>query len=296
MTMNETRINWTELTWNPASGCMKVSPGCKFCYADSLAENKRGTLAFPGGFDLTLRPHKLREPFKAKRPSLIFTSSMTDVFFDQIPDEYRHRIFDTIEQTPQHRYQVLTKRPEIALAFSRERRLPRNVWIGTTIEHQETAYRADVLREIDASVRFVSAEPLIGPLVLDLSGIGWLISGGESGAHLSKPKHREARALVRAGDRSKGERLWEPREDRIPWVRSLRDQCEAAGTAFWHKQWGGPRPDSGGRLLDGREHDGMPTHIEGAMPEGYVHHERNVKLRAKHEEEGRPQLHLDVLP
>jgi len=280
MTMNETRINWTELTWNPASGCMKVSPGCKFCYADTLAENKRGTRAFPDGFDLTIRPHKLREPRRLKRPSLIFTSSMTDVFFDKIPDAYRHQIFDTIEATPQHRYQVLTKRPEAALAFSRVRRLPRNVWIGATIEHQDTANRADVLREIDASVRFISAEPLIGPLVLDLSGIAWLISGGESGAHLMKLEHLAARALVRRGDRSKGERLWMPHEDRVAWVRSLRDQCAAAGTAFWHKQWGGPRPDSAGRILDGREHDGMPTHVNGAMPKGYAHHERNARMRA----------------
>lgn len=270
--MNETAINWTELTWNPASGCQKISAGCKYCYADSLAENKRGTAAFPKGFDLTIRPHKLDEPRRAKRPSLIFTSSMTDVFYDQIPLDYRHRIFDTIESTPHHRYQVLTKRPDIAAEYFSKRAVPSNVWLGTTVEHQATAWRVDTIRGIDAKVRFVSAEPLIGPLELDLTGIHWLISGGESGLHLTRPDILEERALV-----AKAARGYIPREDRYSWVTSLRDQCAAAGTAFWHKQWGGPRPTSGGRLVDGVEHNGMPEHIAGAMPSGYVHLERQTK-------------------
>lgn len=276
--MNETAINWTELTWNPASGCKKVSAECDFCYADQLAEDKRGTRAFPNGFDLTIREHKLAEPKRAKRPSLIFTSSMTDIFF--LPAEYRERVFDVIESTPQHRYQVLTKRPDKAAVHAKRRPLPRNVWLGVTVGIQDTADRVDVLRDIDAHVRFISAEPLLGDLALDLRGIDWVIGGGESGRHLSQPDVLEQRALVRRGDRRAGEALWMPREDRIGWARSLRDQCANAGAAFWWKQWGGVRPESGGRVLDGRTHDAMPTHIEGAMPDAYVHEDRNAYGRA----------------
>lgn len=273
--MNETAINWTELTWNPASGCAKISAGCKYCYADELAENKRGTNAFPKGFDLTLRPHKLSEPKKAKRPSLIFTSSMTDVFFDGIDDDYRARIFATIEETPQHRYQVLTKRPDRAVEWFAKRGCPSNVWMGTTVEDLRVRERVDALRAIDARVRFISAEPLIGTLDgLDLSGVHWLIGGGESGLHLTRPEPLAERGLVRRGQ--KNEPSYVPREDRVAWVTGLRDACVAAGVAFWFKQWGGPRPTSGGRLIDGRTWDEMPR-VHGAMPDGYVHAERQTK-------------------
>lgn len=275
--MNETAINWTELTWNPASGCAKITAGCKYCYADELAENKRGTTAFPNGFDLTKRPHKLTEPIKAKRPSLIFTSSMTDVFFEGIDDEYRARIFDTIDATPRHRYQVLTKRPHLARAWFEKRPCPPNVWMGTTVEDGRVLERLDHLRAIDARVRFVSAEPLIGSLRgIDLTGIHWLIGGGESGLHLTRPEVCAERALVRRPDSPAG---WVPRADRIPWVTDLRDACIAQDVAFWFKQWGGPRPTSGGRLVDGRTWDEMPS-VAGAMPDGYVHAERQQKHMA----------------
>jgi len=272
--MNETEINWTELTWNPNSGCEEVTAGCAFCYAKTLAENKRGTPAFPNGFDLTLRPHKLREPACVKRPSLIFTNSMSDLFWEKIPDDYRDRVLEAMRAAPHHRYQVLTKRPEIAARYLATRALPDCVWLGVTIESQKTAHRLDVLRDIPARVRFVSAEPLLSPLELDLRGVHWLISGGESGVHLAAGHTRalETRGLVRRGAR--GEPSWVAREDRIDWVRSLRDQCAAAGVAFWHKQWGGPRPTSAGRILDGRTWDELPRHVEGAMPgERYVHRE-----------------------
>lgn len=265
--MNETAINWTELTWNPATGCTKVSEGCRFCYAEKIAELKRGTRAFPVGFDVMLRPWKLDEPAKVRRPSLIFTNSMTDMFHPRIPDSYRDEICEAMERAPQHRYQVLTKRPELAAKYLQRRRLPRSVWLGVTVEHQKTARRVDILRELDATVRFLSCEPLIGPLELDLAGIHWVISGGESGWHMSDEAVRRARGLVRRGER--GEPRWVPREDRIAWVRSLRDQCVAAGVAFWHKQWGGPRPESAGRLLDGRTWDELPVSVPGAMPAGY---------------------------
>lgn len=271
--MNNTEINWTEHTWNPMSGCTKITAGCKHCYAETLAENKRGTKAFPNGFDLTFRPHKLDEPRRLKRPSLIFTNSMSDFFHADVPDEYRDRICDAIEASPQHRYQVLTKRPENAARYAKRRRLPRSIWLGTTIEHQATTYRADILRDIDAAVRFVSAEPLLGSMTLDLTGIHWLISGGESGHHLMREHVCAERGLVVRRTSGDGP-LWAVREDRADWVRTLRDQCLAAGTAFWHKQWGGSSGHLAGRDLDGRTWDEMPT-VEGAMPAaGYVHRER----------------------
>ncbi len=277
--MNKTAINWTELTWNPASGCAKVSAGCKYCYADELAENKRGTPAFPKGFDLTMRPHKLEEPKRANRPSLIFTSSMTDVFFEQIPDEYRARIFETVRATPQHRYQILTKRPHLARRWFDRHPCPDNVWIGTTIEDSRVLERADHLRAIDARVRFVSAEPLIGDLgELNLDGIHWLIGGGESGLHLARPEICAERGLVRRGER--GEPAWVPTRTGESIVRQLRDRCVAQGVAFWFKQWGGPRPTSAGRTVDGRTWDEMPG-ILGAMPDGYVHSERQCVSHTK---------------
>lgn len=273
--MNETEISWTQLTWNPMSGCTKISEECKHCYAEQLSEDKRGTLAFPRGFDLTLRPHKLAEPARIKAPSLIFCNSMSDPGLDILPDDYRHRIFDAIDATPRHRYQVLTKRPAELLAWFKRtgRRLSPSVWIGTTIGHPKRIGRADALRgfrDVGARVLFISAEPLLGDLVgagLTMDGIDWLITGGESGRHASNPDELEARFLVRRNERGR----WAPREDRIGWVRRLRDEADRTGTAHWFKQWGGPRPTSGGRLLDGRTHDGMPAHVEHAMPAGYVH-------------------------
>lgn len=276
--MNETEIKWTELTWNPASGCTKISPGCKYCYAHALAENKRGTPAFPVGFDIVEKPHKLCEPAKTKRPSLIFTNSMTDMFHEEISDAYRDRIFTAIAATPRHRYQVLTKRPEAAARYFTTRRVPDCVWLGVTIENQNYVDRLRVLRRIAAKVRFASLEPLLGPIDLELAefgedrltdGIHWVIVGGESGAHLSDPGVREERGLSRKGDRVAGEPLWVPREDRIQWVRSVRDQCERAHVAFFFKQWGGTRPESAGRTLDGATHDGLPAHVPNAIPEAF---------------------------
>lgn len=255
--MNDTKISWTEKTWNPVSGCEKISNGCRFCYAETLAtrfgaDNK----AFPNGFGLTLRPHKLREPYRIKEPSLIFVNSMSDLFWDQIPEDYRDRIVDVIEDTPQHQYQVLTKREKALLAYSKRRRLPPNFWAGVSVEDGSKAKRLDALREVEAEIRFVSAEPLIGPLAaeLNLDGIHWVITGGESGRHLLEDERaRERRALV-----SYDGVAWTPREDRIQWVRDIRDACLAKRVKFFHKQWGGCRPESGGRTLDGRIWDEFP--------------------------------------
>lgn len=268
--MNETEISWTELTWNPMSGCTKVSPECAHCYAETLAENKRGTRAFPNGFDLTMRPHKLAEPARIKKPSLIFCNSMSDPGLEELPDDYRGRIFDAIDMTPRHRYQVLTKRPDVLLAWFKRtgRKMSPSVWMGVTIGHRKSTWRLDALRgfrDVGAQVLFVSAEPLLTELPMKLDGIDWIITGGESGNHASDPKILADRFLVaRDGNR------WQPRADRIDWVRSLRDEADRAGAAHFFKQWGGPRPSSGGRVLDGRTHDGMPT-IDDAMPARYEH-------------------------
>lgn len=276
--MNETKINWTELSWNPASGCDKVSAGCKYCYAEVISENKRGTPAFPVGFDVYMRPWKLAEPRRVKRASLIFTNSMTDMFHASITDAYRDQILEAMNASSHHRYQVLTKRPELAAKFFATRKVPDCMWLGTTIEHQETTFRADILRSIDARVRFISAEPLVGHIdQLDLTGIHWLISGGESGTHMAKPHIAEERGLARKNAKGK----WEPRADRYHWIRDLRDMCIAGGTAFWHKQWGGVRPHDAGREVDGRTWDEMPVHVEGAMPRDYEHrsaHKAQVQL------------------
>jgi protein gp37 len=252
--LNNTGIIWTEVTWNPASGCKKITSGCAYCYAHTIAEGQRGSPAFRNGFDLTLRPHKLKEPFKLKQPSLIFVNSMSDLFWEEIPDGYRHQIIDVIEQTPQHQYQVLTKREHELLRFSRLRKLPSNFWAGVTIEDQKNAGRADVLRQVDADIRFVSAEPLLSPLAIDWSGISWCITGGESGFHLrTDEKLRDMRGLATFNGSK-----WEPRADRVDWVRSIRDQCVAAGVKFFHKQWGGSTSHSAGRMLDGRTWDEFP--------------------------------------
>jgi len=272
--MNKTEINWTELTWNTFSGCTKLSPGCKHCYAERLAEQKRGTRAFPNGFDLTLRPHKMREPARIRVPSMVFVNSMSDFFHEAVSDAYREEQCAVMDEVDRHRYQVLTKRPENAARFFTDREVPRSVWLGVTVENQDYVSRIDTLRAIEARVRFLSVEPLLSPLDLRglLSGIHWVIVGGESGHHLMRPDVCEKRGLVRRGRR--GERTWVPREDRIQWVRDIRDACADAGVPFWFKQWGGSRGPLAGRELDGRTHDGMPL-APDAMPGGYVHQERS---------------------
>ncbi len=252
--MNETGISWTDETWNPVSGCQKVSAGCKFCYAEVIAEGKRGTPAFVDGFDLTLRPHKLDEPRRLRGNKRIFVNSMSDMFWEQISDEYRDRMVDVMEETPWHQYQVLTKRPAEMLRYSLRRPFPPNLWAGVTIENQATAGRVGVLKRVASRVRFVSAEPLLGPLVLGLAGIHWLIGGGESGSQITCDPVGQRRALVEL----KGGR-WVPKADGLAWMRSLRDQCAKSGTVFFFKQWGGPTSTSGGCELDGVVHHDFPA-------------------------------------
>jgi len=275
--MNKTEINWTDLSWNPASGCTKISTECKYCYAHTIAENKRGTRAFPNGFDITLRPWKLDEPERTRAASLIFTNSMTDMFHESISDAYRDQCFAAMTRAPWHRYQVLTKRPEAAERYFSGRAVPSWVWLGCTVGHTDSIGRIDVLRRIDASVRFLSCEPLVGHLDLSghLDGIHWVIGGGESGSHLSDPATMEIRGMVERGNKDR--QRWVARPDRYHWARDLRDSCVEQRVAFWWKQWGGPTPKGGGREIDGRTWDEMPT-SPGCMPDASLAPESGTRF------------------
>jgi len=256
--MNDTGIIWTEASWNPMSGCQVVTPGCDYCYAKTLAENKRGGAAFPVGFDLTLRPHKLIEPKRIKVPTLIFVNSMSDMFWEQITDEYRDRMVDVMLACPQHEFQVLTKRPAEMVRYFTRRAVPPNMWCGVTVEAQRYLEpRTDLLRQVNASIRFISAEPLLTPLDFDqgrlLDGIDWIITGGESGTHLCDPQIARKRGLA---VRENGK--WIPRPERVDWIRSIDAQCRHLGVKHFFKQWGGQYPKSAGRLLDGKTRDEFP--------------------------------------
>lgn len=259
--MNETGISWTDLTWNPVSGCEKISEGCKFCYADVVATQKKGTKAFPNGFALTYRkPETLNAPTRVPGSKRIFVNSMSDMFWEKISDEFRDKMVDVMERTlTRHQYQVLTKRPEEMLRYSLSRvarfgeAFPSNFWAGVTIENQRTAWRLDVLKQVQARIRFVSAEPLISPLELDLTDIHWLIAGGESGSQITNNPIGQSRALVEKRDGK-----WVPKDEAVEWIRALRNQCEKYGTKFFFKQWGGPQSGSGGRVLDERTWEEFP--------------------------------------
>jgi protein gp37 len=229
-------IEWTEATWNPVTGCSKVSPGCAHCYAETFAERWRGVPGHPyeQGFNLRLWPQRLEVPLHWRRPRVVFVNSMSDLFHEDIPDEYVAGVFEVMGKAHWHTFQILTKRHERLVELAPQLPWPRNVWMGVTIENRRFVHRADYLREVPAAVRFISAEPLLGPLEgLNLDGIDWLIAGGESG-----PRHCRIDAA---------------------WVTELRDRCLDEDVAFFFKQWGGQRPKSGGRELDARTWDAMPT-------------------------------------
>ena len=238
-------IEWTEATWNPVTGCTKVSPGCAHCYAETFAERFRGVPGHPyeNGFDLQLRPERLELPLTWKRPRKIFVNSMSDLFHPEVPESYIRGVFETMRRASWHEFQVLTKRPERALELAETLHWPNNIWMGTSVENQRWTTRVDALRKIPAYVRFLSCEPLLGPLDLDLTDIHWVIVGGESG-----PK---ARPMKEA------------------WADSIRQQCDAAGAAFFFKQWGaynceGKRVGKGrsGRELGGRTWNADPSQLK----------------------------------
>ena len=246
----DSSIEWTESTWNPVTGCTKVSPGCAHCYAETFAERFRGVEGHPYemGFDLTLRPERLALPLEWKGPRSIFVNSMSDLFHEDVPEDYVAMVFDTMERASWHTFQVLTKRPERAAALSETLSWPENVWLGTSVELQRWTSRLDSLRRTPAAVRFLSCEPLLGPVSLDLTSIDWVIVGGESG-------HRARRM-------------------RPAWARALRNQCQEAKVPFFFKQWGafnegGHRVGKkrAGRELDGRTWDELPLISQRASVE-----------------------------
>ena len=238
----KTQIEWTDATWNPVTGCTKVGPGCDNCYAERFAERWRGIENHPyeQGFDLRLWPNRLAQPALWKKPRMIFVNSMSDLFHKEVPRAYVDRVFETMEMVDWHVYQVLTKRSSLMRNYIRERyegrAVPPHIWLGVSVEDGDHKSRIKHLKQINSAARFVSFEPLLGPVGdVDLEGVAWAIVGGESG-----PKARPM----------DGE-----------WATEIRLACNEAGTAFFFKQWGGPRPKSGGRTLDGEEWNGFPTDI-----------------------------------
>jgi protein gp37 len=228
-------IEWTEATWNPVTGCTKISTGCKNCYAERMAKRLKamGTPQYANGFKLTLQPEMLELPLRWKKPRTIFVNSMSDLFHKDVPLEYIQQVFDVMNRCPQHTFQVLTKRPEIAAMHAGSLEWGENIWMGTSVENMLVMRRIGDLRNVPAKVRFLSLEPLLGPLPrLPLDGIHWVIVGGESG-----PGARPMEAA---------------------WVRQIRERCIAQGVPFFFKQWGGVQKSRTGRELDGRTWDEMP--------------------------------------
>ena len=231
-------IEWTDATWNPVTGCDKISPGCKHCYAErlSLRLQAMGNRNYRNGFDLTLQPHMLEHPLRWKRSKRIFVNSMSDLFHEDVPLEYIQRVFHVMNEAHWHQYQVLTKRADRLEKLSDQLHWAPQIWMGVSVENQDYLTRITHLRRTQARVKFLSIEPLLGPLdKLDLRGIDWVIVGGESGP---------------------GARPIDP-----AWVTDIRDQCGRANVAFFFKQWGGVQKKKAGRTLDGRTWDEMPTQL-----------------------------------
>jgi len=234
MAADRSAIEWTEATWNPTSGCTKVSPGCDRCYAERITQ--RFPKTFPQGFQLTLREEALEIPLHWRRPRMIFVNSMSDLFHVDVPEEYLRRVFDVMSQTPQHTYQILTKRAERLARIASRLQWSDNVWVGVSVESPAYRWRIDFLRRVPAAIRFISAEPLLEPLPdLDLRHIHWLIAGGESQSGC--------------------------RPAQLSWFRDLRDQCRRSGVAFFLKQLGGHPSKRGGEyaVLNGRRWTELPV-------------------------------------
>jgi protein gp37 len=234
-----TAIEWTDATWNPVTGCTKITAGCDNCYASRFSERFRGVPGHPfeHGFDLTLRPERILQPISWRRSRMIFVNSMSDLFHKGVPTEFIDRVFDTMEQANWHVFQVLTKRSSLMRDYLHQRYEnkvpPSHIWLGVSVEDNRAKARIRHLVAAPAAIRFLSIEPMIGPVgQIKLEGIHWVIAGGESGPG-ARPMHPD-------------------------WARSVRDQCAAQGVAFFFKQWGGIRPKTGGRELDGRQWSELP--------------------------------------
>ncbi len=239
-------IEWTDATWNPVTGCTKISPGCKYCYAERLAERLQamGNPRYKNGFVVTLHEDQLDLPLRWRQPRQIFVNSMSDLFHDAVPDDYIRRVFDVMVKARWHVFQVLTKRSGRLADLARHLPWPSNVWQGVSVENADYVSRIADLVKVPAAVRFLSVEPLLGPIAdLPLKSIHWVIVGGESG-----PGHRPIQP---------------------EWVRAIRDQCGSAAVPFFFKQWGGRTPKAGGRTLDGQKWSAMPSadHRTAALAE-----------------------------
>ena len=229
-------IEWTESTWNPVTGCSKISPGCRHCYAETLARRLKamGQPNYANGFEVTMHDSALDLPLRWKRPQSVFVNSMSDLFHEDIPSDFIIRVFRVMCRANWHRFQALTKRSSRLLELDGILPWAPNIWMGVTVENQDCTFRIDDLRHTKAAVKFLSLEPLLGPIVnLNLNGIDWVIVGGESGIG--------ARPMEQS------------------WVVDIRDQCDEAGVPFFFKQWGGVNKKKAGRLLDGKIWDGMPA-------------------------------------
>ena len=240
---DKSAIEWTDSTWNPVTGCTKVSRGCDHCYAERFAERFRGVAghAYEMGFDLQLREERLSQPLRWRRPRRVFVNSMSDLFHKDVPWDFVDKVFSVMESADWHVFQVLTKRSSLMRDYLRSRYgssvVPSHIWCGVSVEDKDALVRVRHLRESPAAVRFLSLEPLLGGLgEFDLSGISWIIVGGESGPG-ARPVEEE-------------------------WICEVRDLCENNGIPFFFKQWGGVRPKSGGRSLEGLEYNGMPVIVE----------------------------------
>ena len=244
--MKTTKIEWTEQTWNPSVGCNKISAGCKHCYAETMARRLKamGTKGYENGFEFTILPERLEQPLKIKKPTKFFVNSMSDLFHEKMPFSYLDMIFDVIERTPWHTYQILTKREKIMAEYFAGKTLPKNVWLGVTVENSKTKYRIDYLRKVEAAIRFISMEPLLEDIgILNLENIHWVIVGGESGIS-ARPMQQE-------------------------WVIKIKEQCKQQNVAFFFKQWGTWGADGikrnkkeNGRKLNGEIYDEYPELIE----------------------------------
>ena len=240
------RIEWTHSTWNPVTGCTKISVGCKNCYAERIALRLKamGNPNYASGFSVTVHPHLLGLPLRWKQSRTIFVNSMSDLFHEDVPFDFISKVFDTMQQAAHHRFQILTKRSQRLVELSPNLHWPKNVWMGVTVERSDYAFRMDHLRKSAAAIKFISFEPLLGSIShIDFEGIDWVIVGGESGP---------------------GARPMRPE-----WATDIRDQCLAADIPFFFKQWGGVNKKTNGRILDGQTWDEMPS-TSSQVELGYV--------------------------
>ena len=245
--MAQSHIEWTEMTWNPTTGCDKVSSGCKHCYAKNMSRRLQamGVDKYKDGFKIKVHTDALQIPYSWKSSKIVFVNSMSDLFHEDVPLSFIRQVFDVMNDNPQHVFQVLTKRSDLLLKYNKSLNWHNNIWMGVSVENDKVLNRIDDLRKTDARVKFLSCEPLIGPLFnMNLENIDWVIVGGESG-----PKARAMKEI---------------------WVWDIKQQCQEAGVAFFFKQWGGIRKSRAGRILGGRTYDEMPTARNSIVSNSYT--------------------------